>query len=257
MMARLLKDSIVATSLVIAAAIAAFYVIPGVPGETLLRIGDVYSRLPLWPWAIAASLVGLRAETPVWIRRMLQFQAASFSVLLAIEAHRAVSPEAVSVGWDVTEEWLYVSYYAMSLLSAAAALGTGANGPRRRRLVTVTALSLTVASATGLSISAIYFRHAYETVVPSYAVYLTLNAIVVVLFAMASRTVPRDWRAPVLGLALAAVFSFATDLLDFLYYQDARWALTPGTAWDLLWTLPVLLSIVAIRLGRLREPVSE
>ena len=253
MIARLLKDPVVLTSLAMAAAVAAFYVVPGVSHDVLLRLGDKYSTLPLWPWAIVASLVGLRNAAPAWARRMLRFQAASFVCLLAIEAARAAAGNTATLSWDIAGEWMYLLYYAMQLLSADEALGIDADGARRRhtaRIATVVACAL---GAFGLTLCAIYFPQAYAGVLPSYVVYLALDLAVACLFFRAGAATAPAWRSTVRGLALASALFFATDLLDLLYYRESRWSLETGTAWDLLWTLPALCFIVAIRIGRLHE----
>lgn len=254
MIAKLIKDPLILTSLAMVAAVAAFYVVPGVPANVLLRLSDRYLTLPLWPWAAAASLVGLQNVTPAWSRRMLRFQGGSFTCLLAIEAARAAAANSTTLSWNIVGEWLYMSYFAQQLLSAAEATGADAANARRRQSVRASVLVACTISAVGLTLCVVYFPQAYGSELPSYAVYLALDLAAAWLFFRAVASTSPAWRLTVRGLALASALFFATDLLDLLHDRQNSWSLPTGTAWDLLWTLPALCFIVAIRLGRLHEP---
>ena len=136
---RLARDPIARTSVLVWFAVAAFYVIPGVPEDARKRMGDTYSTLPIWPWAIAGALVEFSAVRHAAHRRLWRWLAASFACLLAIETVRSLAEAGGTPALDLLSEGFYMGFYAALLLSALAWPARGSSAPARWLVVTLCA----------------------------------------------------------------------------------------------------------------------
>jgi hypothetical protein len=252
MMTRLAKDPIVRSALVLWVVVAAFYVIPGVPADVRVRLGERYSTLPMWPWAIAAALVGLAAVRLDWLRRVWRLQAASFVCLLGIEAARGAANDTSALAWDLTAEWIFLAYYACQLMAGAEALGAGSARPALRRSARRLVIGLCLVAGAGLTLLATQVHAVYESTWPSYVTYLILDAGTAWTWWRARALYANPLRAAFTGLALASCLFFATDFLDLLYYTQV-WQFQTGTLFDLCWTLAPLCFVLTIRAGRLDD----
>lgn len=252
MIARLSRDPIVRIALLLWATVAAFYFVPGVPADILLRLGEKYSTLPMWPWAIAAALVGLDAVKVPWVRHLWELQAASFVSLLVIEAARGAAHDTSALAWDLAAEWIFLAYYALQLMATAEALGAGLARPALRRSARQLVITLCLVVGTALTLLATMVPALYEATWPSYVTYVILDGSTAWLWWRARAMHNNPMRAAFAGLALASVLFAATDILDLLYYTQV-WRYPTGTLFDLCWTFAPLCYVLAIRLGRIDE----
>lgn len=240
MIALLLKDPIARVVTALWLGTAALYFLPGVPADFLVRLGDRYSTLPLWPWAAAACVFGLSRVTNPAQRRFWLLQAASFAALLAIEIPWALSRAGNTAAWNIAAEWCYFAYYAFQLISVA----------RTRRGALLAGVT-SIAAAVALSLMAATHSVAYDNAWPSYLTYLAFDAGMVIVFLRQRPHVSARWSAIFLGLALTSAVVFATDTLDMFSY--VKWLNLPsGMKTDILWTLPPLGYALVARLGRQR-----
>jgi hypothetical protein len=237
---RLFRDPIVRAALVIWAGTAALYFTPGVSQDFLERLGDRYSTLPLWPWAVAACLYGLSRVKARDERRFWILQAVSFAALLLIEVPWALEQASVNTTWNVVMECCYFTYYACQLMSGSR------TGAARRAAV------LACAGATaGLSVMAVAQLPIYDSTWPSYLTYLAFDVAMIVVFFRSRRDRSAAWSAIFVGLAVTSALVLVTDALDMLSYVE--WIRMPsGMKTDILWTLPPLCYVLVARFGRQR-----
>lgn len=242
-MRRLAADPIARISTGVWLAVAAFYVVPHVPPDVLRRLGETYSTLPIWPWAIAGALVDLSAVTDARERAVWRWQAFSFAILLFAEGVRAAFVTTGAI--DILSEWFYMTFYLGQLASALHA--SRAAGSRLSAFGRAAAASM--AAAVALDVAAIRFPAAYATGLPSSAIYLTFDAALVTLWWRARAGQPARLAGAFAGLAVAAALFLVTDMGGMI--SMAGWyRLAPGQPWDLFWTLPALVYVLSVRAGR-------
>jgi hypothetical protein len=243
---RLLADPIARSAVAVWLAVAALYLIPQVPADVLRRLGETYSTLPIWPWAIAAALIDLPLVEDRRERRVWRWQAFAFATLLSVEGVRAVV--AITGVIDIASEWFYMAFYMGQLASAITATS--------RRIPPAGAVwRATVAcglAGLALQFVALRFPAAYATGVPSSAAYLLFDGVLVTAWWRARAGQPPRLARAFAGLAVAAGLFFATDVAGMT--SMAGWhRVAPGHLTDLFWTLPALAYALSVRTGRLSE----
>jgi hypothetical protein len=238
--ARLARDPIARAAALLWLAMAALYFIPGVQRDFLERLGDRYSTLPLWPWAAAACVYGLRRVTGSKERRFWILQAVSFIALLAIEVPWALARLGNTPGWNIAAEWCFFVYFGCQLASAA-----------ETRAGVVAAGSASAAAAAALSVMALAYSAIYDPAWPSYILYVAFDGAMVVAFWHRARKESAAWSPIFAGLAMTSAIVLVTDALDMLSYEGIL-KIQSGMKTDILWTLPPLCYALVARFGRQR-----
>jgi hypothetical protein len=245
MSAALRRDPIVRITVLLWAGLAALYFIPGVPHDFLERLGDRYSTVPLWPWAIAACLYGFGRVSRPGERRFWTLQAVSFAALLVIEVPWALARAGNTTGWNIAAEWCYFVYYGCQLASAV-----------ETRVGAAGAALASAAAAAALSVMAIAYSTVYDPAWPSYILYLVFDGAMAFVFWLRARNAPVPWAPIFSALAVTSAIVFATDVLDMLSYEEIL-KIQSGMKTDILWTLPPLCYALAARFGRQRLETVE
>jgi hypothetical protein len=237
-MTRLLRDTTVRVALLLWAGIASLYFLPGVSPDFLVRLGDRYSTLPLWPWAVVACLLGVGRASATVARRFWILQAWSFIALLSIELPWALAQGSDTQTWNIAAEWCYFGYFACQLMSAA-----------RTASERAIAAGASTMLAAGITAVAIWHQPFYESGWPSYLTYLGLDAALLIAFWRRRRgAVTTAWAVTYTAFAAAVALALVIDTLDLLWYVGVLpW--DSGMRTDILWTLPPLAFILAARLG--------
>lgn len=238
---RLLADPISGVALAVWAAVAAFYLLPGVPAAVRERLGMTYSTLPIWPWAMAGALIDLRDVRPRE-RRVWQWLAVSFATLLSIEAVRAIADATGRI--DRASEWFYMAFYATQWLAALALADR-----TRHRPLAMAAVLMAVAGGAVLHATALLWPVTYASGVPSSLVYLAFDATAAWAWWRVGRGRSPRLASATLMLALATLAFFVTDGLAMASLTGWH-RFIPGHATDIIWTVPPLLYALAVRLGR-------
>lgn len=244
---RLARDPIARSSVLVWLVVAAFYVVPGVPEDVRKRMGDTYSTLPIWPWAIAGALVEFSSVRNAAHRRLWRWLAVSFASLLAIETVRAMVAAGGAQALDLPSEAFYMGFYAALLLSALAWPARGRASSARWLTV---ALCATLAVAFPFAASA--WPSAYGSGLISGAVYLPLDAVATWLWWRNRPHDPGPWRTSFTLISAGAFLFLVTDMLALLHGLRL-WRFTSGSPTDLLWTLPALAFALGVRAGRLAD----
>lgn len=239
-MIALARDPIARVVALLWLGISALYFLPGVPVDLLQRLGDRYSTLPLWPWAIAACVYGIAGVRNSADRRFWKLQALSFTALLSIEAPWALARATDTPAWNIAAEWCYFAYYAFQLTSAA-----------ESRTARIRATALCVLAASSLSVLVLRSSAVYDTGRPSYVAYLAFDLLMTTMFWRLRARVTGARSVVYAGLAITSAIVFATDVLDWLSYEKVL-GLVAGMKTDILWTLPPLCYALVARFGRQR-----
>lgn len=219
--------------------IAAAYVIPGVPSDLLVRLGDQYSTTPLWPWAVAACLVGIGDVPAGRERRFWTLLGISFAALIVLEIPWAFMGASDALIWMLSAEVCFCAFYA-GHLAATARTGRGA-------FMLVALVVVVCSSLAGL---ALVHESAYHDGWASYLTYITFDVILIVRYWQCRQGATPVWRRVYTGLALVFTLVGGVDVVDLLWFL---WVLPfePGLPTDLLWTLPPLAFTLVVRAGRL------
>ncbi len=143
-----------------------------------------------------------------------------------------------------------MGYYLCQMLSAAEALGAHHHAALRRARLMALASPVLIASA--ITCTAIALPDAYRTAAPSYLGYIALDLGLAAMWLRARQHHPAALSHAFVALALASMLFAVVDAADLLYYLNI-WRFDTGTAFDLVWTIPTLCYIVAVRIGRLDE----
>lgn len=236
MITRLFRDPTTRIALMLWAGTSTLYFLPGVPADFLERLGDRYSTLPLWPWAIVACLIGT-ARLDADARRFWTLQAASFFALLAIEVPWALAAGGDEMTWNIAAEWCYFAYFGFQLMSAG-----------RSRSERAVAAAVAVACAAGLTALAWWRPALYEGGWPSYLAYLGLDMLLIIAFWRRRRDAGPAWTAIYTAFTAAVVVATVVDGLDLAWYLGfLPWE--AGMKTDIVWMLPPLAFILAARFG--------
>lgn len=236
----LLRDPIARIVVGLWGLIAAAYVVPGVPPGILERLGDQYSTTPLWPWAVAACLVGLGDVPSGRARRFWGLLALSFGALIVAEIPWAFMRSSDALVWLIATEICFCVYYGGQFAAAASTT--------RGTLATAASVAVVCVSLTTL---AIVHEAAYHDGWASYATYITFDLALGLRYWQCGRTAIPAWRCVYTSLALASALVLVTDVLELLWFL---WLLPveSGMVTDLIWTLPPLAFTLVVRAGRLR-----
>lgn len=248
----LLRDRWVRVSLLVWAAMAVFYVTPFASLETKVVFGDYLLGLTFLPLVIVSCLDAPAPSPFPDERRFWTMIAAAYAVWFVYALVVWFVPEATwTIGGSVAGDCAYVAFYLFYFLAVELKphLQTmSAFEARQRRLRAIGVAILLFGWLCYLAvIPAAVDRVTYESYVPSFVMYLTLDAVLAIRIIWVRR---ESWSvrwATLYGLLAASVATMMIgDVLETLYMANVI-GLTSGTPLDLLWALPFLLVIAAAR----------
>ncbi len=249
MLRALLRDPIVLAGLAVLTMLGVAYAVPGVSLETRVAVGD---RIELGPLVclIIGCFYGLRqieyrAERRFWILLGLAFVALVFSPL----AQAIVPDSRWSLVWDAVTDATNLTYYVFLLLAIELRPHHARTGSLTERERHLRSAGLTLLGFFGLSyfivVFAVYDFDSYRSSLPSIGLYVALDLVVLLRLALMRRqTWSVRWTALYAWLALACTATTLTDVAEGLWHLDA---IKSGGPLDLLWALPPVLFLVAVR----------
>lgn len=232
--------------------VAVFYVWPGAPHATKEYFGDNLLSLVFLPVTILSILMGTRALPARNERRFWHLVAGAFLIWFLYGAIAFFIPdEDWSIAWGVAADCAYVGFYLLFLLAIELKphLQTMDRLEARQRRLRSTALTCLLFGwlCYLVVIPAAVDRVTYETDLPSFLLYLTLDAFLTVRLLMVRRdSWSVRWAALYGLLALAMVWMFTADLLETIFVGGI-FPIGSGTPLDLWWTVPFVLITAAAR----------
>lgn len=252
MLGFLLRDAWLRLILAVWIAVALFYITPlGTPAARVF-FGDHLLSLTFLPFTIAAIFAGINGLDSKNERRFWRAVGAAFGVWFTYAVIAFFVPdEQWTLMWSVIGDCAFLGYYLLIVLGIELkphlqAMNT-VEGTQRRLRTSALALLLFGWLCYLVVIPAAVDQASYQSELPSFLLYVSLDALIVLRLMMVRR---ESWSvrwATLYGLlALAMAWMLAADLLETLLV--AGFASTPsGTLLDLWWTMPFLLTSAAAR----------
>lgn len=233
--------------------VAAFYLIPGPWAGWRVYFGDALLSLTFMPFTIGALAAGVNTLASRDERRFWQALAAAFSVWFGYGAIAYFVPdEGWTLAWSVAGDCAFLGFYLLILLGIELRPHLQTMDPVEGRQRRLRSSAITVLLFGWLCylvvIPAAVDAARYQSELPSFILYLTLDALIVGRLLWVRR---ESWSvrwATLYGLlALAMGWMFTGDLLETLYIAGV-FPVGSGTPLDLWWTVPFVLVAAVARL---------
>lgn len=260
MLKTLLLDRIVWLTTTLWLASAMLYLLPGVPIEWRELFGTRVFALTTYTPIVMAALIGVGRVPESTERRFWTLIGVGFLCWLAVSVpYLFVADENWTQVLSITAELGYLLYYifialAIELRPHEQHTGSLAEKERRLRTTGLTLFSFFLLWYFAL-VPATYTPSTYETAVPSFYMYLLLDAYIVIrLLWMRRETWSVRWSMLYAWLAVAATLVLVGDIVEFIAYRFDERILDPGTFRDHLWTIPGVIFVLAVRLRHVPFP---
>ena len=227
------------------------YVFPVLSPGALEYFADWYADFPLILTAIVAFQYRRSRMARLTERRFWDLWTAAFVCWLIVRVFYAATPFEYILWWfDLVVDSLYLLFYLCIVL----ALELRPDRPARTSLSTMRRWIEAAGAAVFLCALLVYYAiipgmlspDAYWTWVPSLALYVTLDAVVLLtlLFVRHDCGSP-TWRSIYGWLAVAAALWLVADGLEVLTYAEIVPLYRSGVRWDLIWYAPFVPVILA------------
>jgi signal transduction histidine kinase/CheY-like chemotaxis protein len=264
MVSALLKDRIVALAVLLWTASLFLYALPGVPEAWRETFGSRYFSFPVLIPIILACWVNLGRIPDAIERRFWTIIGVGFAGWLVVAIPYAVVPDS---GWssalDLAMESGYLLFYlsfilAVELRPHEAHTGSLAERERQLRTAGATVLIFFVMWYFAL-IPATYAPDVYATSLPSLAMYVILDVVLVGrLLWMRRETWSVRWSLLYAWLAAGAALLLVGDVFEAAAYRMGHdeW-ITPGSWADQLWLLPGVVFTTGIRFRHIPMPAEQ
>ena len=244
-------------TLVVWALVSLPYVLP--LGQAWLESHQEFVLFPsLLALVVIACFTGIRRLEPQE-RQFWALVGAGFAVwLISYVPYYAVSPDRRHLALDLSDDLFYLAYYLCLLLALDVRPHLATASPFADRERWLKSLGTALLAFAGLGyfalIPAAVNPQDYATWVPSYSLYLALDALLVTrLGVMTARAGSPRWRLLYGALGVSAALMLAVDALELLDRIGlARF--DTGTPTDLLWTLPLVAFAWS---ARLRDRIAD
>lgn len=252
MLVFLFRDLWFRLCLIVWLAVAVFYLTPAAQPATRVFFGDYLIGITFIPLVIACCLSGASGRRETEESHFWRMIAGGYFIWFAYAVLTLAIPDdrwtlAASVAGDIA----YVAFYLLFVLAVDLKphLQTmnGVEAQQRRLRSTAIAVLLFAWLCYIVVIPAAVDRRAYETLVPSFLLYLSLDLLVIGRLMWVRReSWSVRWAALYGLLAAAAGTMFLGDVAEILYMANMI-GLGSGTSADLLWTVPFMLVAAAAR----------
>lgn len=232
--------------------VAGFYLIPAVPFEARQFFGRYALSLTFLPFTIACLFAGVREVPGKNEQRFWQGIGAAYLVWFGYGLITFFIPdEKWTLSWSVIGDCVFLGYYLLILLGIELKphLQTMDAVEARQRRLRSTALAIVLFGwlCYLVVIPAAVDEVTYQTELPSFLLYLTLDAVIVVRLLLVRR---ESWSvrwATLYGLLVLAMgWMFTADLLETLDVAAVT-NIGSGSPFDLWWTVPFVLTAAAAR----------
>jgi signal transduction histidine kinase len=248
----LLRDFWVRLVLLVWLAVASLYLLPVFSQDARQFFGDYLLSLTFLPVLIGAIVANVSSLASVNERRFWQALGGAFFVWFAYGAIGYFIPdESWTPAWSVAGDCAFVGFYLLVLLGIELkphlqTMDRVEDAQRRLRSSALIVL-LFAWLCYLVVIPAAVDTAAYESELPSFLLYLSLDALIVGRLLWVRR---QSWSvrwATLYGLlALGMAWQLTADALETLYTADIVPA-GSGTPLDLWWTAPFVLLVAAVR----------
>lgn len=252
MLGFLLRDTWYRLCLLVWLAVGVFYLTPLAQPAQKAYFGDYLIGLTFIPLVIGCCLAGKSGRRETEEQHFWWMLAGAYFIWFAYGALSMAIPDDSWPHWaSVLGDVAYVAYYLLFLLAIELkphlqTMNRIAAGQRRLRSTAITVLIFAWLCYIAV-IPAAVDRVRYETLVPSFLLYMSLDVLLIGrLFWVRRESWSVRW-ATLYGLLIGAVAAmFLGDVLETLYIANVI-ALGSGTPADLIWTLPFMLLATAAR----------
>jgi len=227
------------------------YVFPVLSPGALEYFADWYADFPLMLTAIVAFQYRRSRMARPTERRFWDLWTAAFVCWLIVRVFYAVTPmEYIQWWFDLVVDSLYLLFYLCIVL----ALELRPDRPVQRSLSTMRRWIEAAGAAAFLLALLLYYAiipgilspDAYWTWVPSLALYVTLDAVILLRLLYVRHDCGSPlWRSIYGWLAAATALWLVADLLEVLTYAEFVPLSASGTRWDLIWYAPFVPVILA------------
>lgn len=248
----LARDAWLRLILLVWTATAVFYLVPAVPYSTKQYFGRYALSLTFLPFTIAGLVAGVRRVGSRNEQRFWQAIAGAHAIWFGyVFIAYFIPDEQWTLTWSVLGDSAFLGYYLLLLLGIELKPHLQTMDPmeaRQRRLRSAAvAIVLFGWLCYLVVIPAAVDKRTYQTELPSFLLYLTLDAVIVLRLLVVRR---ESWSvrwATLYGmLALAMGWMFTADLLETLDIAGVT-NIGSGSLVDLWWTIPFLLVVAAAR----------
>ncbi len=232
--------------------VATFYATPIASPEAKTYFGDFLIGITFIPVVVACCIAGASRIRQLEERHFWWMVGGAYFVWLAYGAISTVIPdEQWPLAWSVLGDCAYVGYYLLFLLAIELKphLQTMDQVEARQRRLRSTGVTLLLFGwlCYIAVIPAAVDRASYDSLVPSFLMYLSLDMLLIARLMWVRR---ESWSvrwATLYGiLAASAGAMFVGDVLETLYIANII-GVGSGTLVDLVWTMPFLLAAAAAR----------
>lgn len=252
MLGFLLRDFWLRLILLVWTAVAALYLLPVFAPGARQYFGDYLLSLTFLPFLIAAIFADVSSLASVNERRFWQATGAAFLIWFAYGAIAYFIPdESWTPAWSVAGDCVFLGFHLLILLGIELKphLQTMDRVENTQRRLRSSALILLLFAwlCYLVVIPAAVDAAAYASELPSFLLYLSLDAVIVVRLIWVRR---QSWSvrwATLYGLlALGMGWQFTADALETLHAANVM-RIGGGTLLDLWWTAPFVLLAAAAR----------
>lgn len=252
MLGFLLRDAWLRLILIVWVAVALFYAAPAGAIGARAFFGDYLLSLTFLPFTMAAIFAGIDQLGSKAERRFWQAIGAAFAVWFAYALVAFFVPDdRWTLLWSVVGDCVFLGYYLLILLGIELKphllTMNRIEGRQRRLRTSALALLLFGWLCYLVVIPAAVDQDSYRSELPSFLLYVSLDALMVVRLMMVRR---ESWSvrwATLYGLlALAMGWMLTADLLETLWVAGVT-AMASGSLLDLWWTVPFVLTAAAAR----------
>jgi PAS domain S-box-containing protein len=171
----------------------------------------------------------------------------------------ALASETASLPWLVMTDVFYLGFYMLMAVAALSAPHRPEAEPRRLAVVEILGLGILLIGllAYFVLLPSNLDAAKYRTWVPSMLLFEVLDVLLIFLFGrLLLDAACRRWRRLYVGILAAVAIWTALDMIESAGYSG--WlALPKRPAFDLLWSLPILIVVIASRASLLSAGPSE
>lgn len=253
MLKALLSDSIARIIIAVWTLVTVMLLVPMLPHAWMLAYSTNLIDIPFLVLILVACRVGLPQHEDAAERRFWRLVALSFAFWLAVSLpYAAIHPSGGwNFGWSIFGDLGYLCGYLSLLLAIEVQphrRQTGSLGDRERQLRTFGLILMAVfLLAYFVLVPAAFNGQSYATSVPSFYLFVGLDAIIVVrLFSSRRDAWSIRWSWIYTWLLSGAILTLFGDAMELAGHVGS-FTLPSATVADLLWTTPLALIALGAR----------
>jgi signal transduction histidine kinase/CheY-like chemotaxis protein len=263
MLTSLLKDPISRLVIGLWTTVAVLVFVPVLPLAWIRAFSEHALDLPCLSLIVLAVVYGNRHIEDATEQRFWRLVGLAYGFWLLVSIPYAVlnPTEHWTIGWKIFGDLAYLSGYLCLVLAIEVQPHrhqTDSLGDRERQLRTFGVILLACfLLAYFVLVPAAYSGQSYETSVPSFYLFVGLDAVIVCrLFVNRRDSWSIRWSWVYTWMLVAAIFLLSGDLAE-LFAAIGGFAIPAATPLDLLWTTPLSVIALAARAGHVFFPAEH